>query len=121
MVLAAPPLCGAQHFVDRYGEMQSQMLKGNGRGLGLDLFLRHGMRAWIEAWSECPLPLIAAPEEASGQTDFITATSRGQAGITLAAIALNIWRKEADDDRAEPEGHQRAPEARWVTPVLSGE
>ncbi len=39
MVLAPAPIWEAQHFVDRYGEMQRQMLKGSGRGSGLALFL----------------------------------------------------------------------------------
>jgi hypothetical protein len=43
-------------LVDRYEELRGQALGqsvGGGPGLGLALFIRRGMAAWMGAWSNC--------------------------------------------------------------------
>jgi len=54
-------------FVARYEELRSQVMGGLGNGMGLALFVRQGMRSWIEAWRYCTLgtpPAQHQPEPA---------------------------------------------------------
>lgn len=48
----------------RYEELRRSVLEGRAgqRPLGLALFLREGMRAWMDAWLACPVSLAPRPE-----------------------------------------------------------
>src|SRR5207253_2389949 len=98
---------GNQDLVARYEEMRSQVLEGRGRDLGLALFLRHGMKAWVRASSECHLPPVTKSGELFRRNELVPAELRGQAASILAGIALSAWQKEGDDDRRQPEGEHR--------------
>lgn len=58
-----------------------------GEGLGLALFLRSGMTAWMQAWSECA---DAETETCSisGGKETIPADMRSQLAILLAGMIL---------------------------------
>ena len=45
----------AQELTAHYEELRAQSLAASGRGLGLALFLREGMYAWIHACAQCIL------------------------------------------------------------------
>lgn len=65
----------------------------NGGGLGLALFLRRGMTAWMQAWSEC----ADAETEAcsiSGSKETLPADIRSQLATVLAGMILSL-RQEA--------------------------
>jgi hypothetical protein len=85
---------GTDDLVARYEEMRSQVLEGSGRGLGLALLLRHGMKAWIGAWSECRSQSVSKPEEASRRICLVPAELRSEAVTILAGFALRVWQKE---------------------------
>jgi hypothetical protein len=91
---ALPTAVGTEDLVARYEEMRSQVLQGSGRGLGLALLLRHGMKAWIGAWSECRLQSVSKPEEASRRIGVFPAELRSEAVTILAGFALSVWQKE---------------------------
>ncbi|HEV2224805.1 MAG TPA: hypothetical protein VGR84_17575 [Candidatus Acidoferrales bacterium] len=61
----------------------------SGGGLGLALFLRRGMTAWMQAWSEC-----AAVEtetcSISGGKETIPADMRSQLAALLASMILSL-------------------------------
>jgi hypothetical protein len=54
-------------LIARYEELRRQALGQFGaHAQGLALFMHRGMRAWMQAWSQCvpaPLPLPAAPSQ----------------------------------------------------------
>ena len=54
---------GADVLRDSYEHIRTEFLNGN-RGPGLAIFLRHGMREWIEVRCSCT-PVIAAIEHAA--------------------------------------------------------
>jgi len=63
---------------------------GNNEGLGLALFLRRGMAAWIEAWSQCAgaIEKDARPQAAPDET--LPRDVRSQIATLLADMILNL-------------------------------
>jgi hypothetical protein len=72
-------------LVARYEELRSQVMGGLGNGMGLALFVRQGMRSWIEAWRYCTLgtqPAQHQPEPA------VPALLRTELTLLLASMVL---------------------------------
>lgn len=61
---------GREDLVSHYEELRLQALgqMDMARGLGLALFLRQGMRPWIESWSKCPPPPRPMQEASTGHS-----------------------------------------------------
>ena len=80
--------------VDRYEEMRGQVLRPEGRGSGgqgLTLFLRQGMKGWMDAWSRCR---VAGPPKAPIQSSLVDGVVpwdlRAEVVAILAGMALSI-------------------------------
>jgi hypothetical protein len=78
----------AGDLTDRYEELRSQALGGSGRELGLALLLRQGMRAWVEAWSNCTLTMPAERRREGGLDEVVPIQLRTEIAIVLAGMAL---------------------------------
>jgi hypothetical protein len=76
-------------LVARYEELRSQVLGGSGRELGLVLLLRQGMRAWVEAWSNCTLTMPAERHHEGGLDEVVPIPLRAEIAIVLAGMALS--------------------------------
>lgn len=52
-------------LIARYEDLRRQALRSATQGQGLALLVRHGMRAWMLAWSQCvpPSPVPARPHD----------------------------------------------------------
>ena len=88
---STPP---AGDMVERYEDLRRQVLSQKGvshGGRGLVLFLRQGMKAWMDAWLGC---LIAGPAKAPIESDSIRSVVpwdlRGEVAAILAGMALSI-------------------------------
>ena len=80
------------HYEQLRRDAMSQPAHGGG-GLGLALFLRRGMTAWMQAWSEC----AGAETETcpiSGDEETMPADTRSQLAALLAGMILSL-RQEA--------------------------
>jgi hypothetical protein len=60
-----------------------------GQGLGLALLLRQGMRAWLEAWSNCTLTMPAERQLEGGMDEAVPVQLRAEIAIVLAGMALS--------------------------------
>jgi hypothetical protein len=76
----------------QYEQLREQALSGTGRGLGLTLFLREGMTAWLAAWLAGDLaramghtPIAAAP------TPRPTHAGRRELAMLLAGLAISCY------------------------------
>jgi hypothetical protein len=76
----------SRHLVARYEELRCRALGGGG-GLGLTLFLRHGMKAWIETWSDCAVHVPKAPSNDSDLT--VPSQLHAEIAMLLAGMTLN--------------------------------
>ena len=81
-------------MVERYEDLRRQVLtqKGVGQGgRGLVLFLRQGMKAWMDAWLGC---VIAGPTKTPIESDAIGSVVpwdlRCELAAILAGMALSI-------------------------------
>ncbi|HSQ49741.1 MAG TPA: hypothetical protein VLL94_00585 [Nitrospiraceae bacterium] len=95
MTQSAVPLMPAADMVDRYEELRRQTLspKGGGSGgRGLVLFLREGMKAWMDAWLGCLIAGPTKPPNKSGSMveSVVPWDLRGQVVAILAGMALSI-------------------------------
>ena len=72
-------------LIARYEELRSQVLGGLGHGMGLALFLRQGMRSWIEAWRHCTL---GAPREQNQSDPTVATPLRTELAMLLASMVL---------------------------------
>lgn len=79
----------------RYEELRSEVLDtGYIRSQGYALFLRQGMRRWLEAWSECGVPAHRTEERRDvSLPQSFSSNLRREAAILLANMALDS-RKE---------------------------
>jgi hypothetical protein len=79
--------------VEQYEQLRREATRdaGNGgQGQGLALFLRSGMAAWMQAWSECVSGVRAnAPSQAATMTSA-PIDVRAQITTLLAGIILNL-------------------------------
>jgi hypothetical protein len=77
-----------QHLVARYEELRRRALGGGG-GLGLALFLRQGMKAWIETWSDCTVHVPKTPSSDTDKDVRVPSHLHGEIAMLLAAMTLN--------------------------------
>jgi hypothetical protein len=64
-------------------------------GFGLALFLRRGMTAWIEAWSECATRIEPGPRSELQVDATIPADTRTQITALLAGMILYLQQEAA--------------------------
>jgi hypothetical protein len=76
--------------VDRYEELRQQALGEMGRGLGMVLFLREGMKAWMEAWANATLQLPQRPPSSPAAGLTLPQGAREEAILVLAEMALRV-------------------------------
>ena len=81
--------------VDRYEELRrQQVLRPCGRtggGLGLALFLRQGMKGWMDGWSRCVAAGPAkTPDRSRPGEEIVPWDLRGEVAAILAGMALSI-------------------------------
>jgi hypothetical protein len=71
-----------------YDDLRTQVLAG-GRGPGLTIFLRHGMREWIELCCSCT-PVMAAmkPVSVNAHPECVPAEARPEMVAILAGLFL---------------------------------
>jgi hypothetical protein len=60
------------------------------QGLGLALFLRRGMTAWMQAWSECAGYVEPPTPAQPGAGETILVDMRSQITILLAGMILSL-------------------------------
>ena len=88
--LSAP----AGDLLERYEDLRRQVLsqKGVGHGgQGLVLFLRQGMKAWLDAWSCCFIARpTRAPMESNAMGSVVPWNLRDEVAAILAGMALSI-------------------------------
>ena len=94
MTQSAWSLSPAGDMVERYEDLRRQVLsqKGVGHGgRGLVLFLRQGMKAWMEAWLGYPIAgPMKAPIESDSTGSMVPWDLRGEVAAILAGMALSI-------------------------------
>lgn len=73
---------------DSYEDLRTQVLTG-GRGPGLAIFLRHGMREWIEVCCSCT-PVMAAIKQptAAVTPEYLPPETRSEIVSILAGLFL---------------------------------
>jgi hypothetical protein len=75
--------------VTRYEDLRCQVIgRGGGHRLGLALFHRAGMKAWLDTWSTCTTRDIRPERDASDESDRVrpqTLTSDVAAVVRLVA------------------------------------
>jgi hypothetical protein len=76
----------AGHYEQLRQDAMRQSISG-GRGLGLALFLRSGMKAWMQAWSECASDETEM-HSSSGGNETIPVDLRSQVTSLLAGMIL---------------------------------
>lgn len=81
----------AQALREGYEALRDEALEGRARGLGLALFLREGMAAWIHAGARAiPAPVPSRPPRSeSGLPDGV----HGDVVTVLAGMALTTYRE----------------------------
>jgi hypothetical protein len=67
---------------------------GGSRELGLALLMRHGMAAWIRAWSTCTGPPSSAQATARRDVVALPDGVRGEVTRLLVTMALDATREE---------------------------
>jgi len=87
----------AGELVGHYEDLRAQVLTGAGRGLGLNVFLQQGMRAWMEAWFRCrwTAEKQRAPVSSFRRSEIAVPP---ELTILLAGLALNTYEEELRHD-----------------------
>jgi hypothetical protein len=75
-----------------YEDLRTQVL-GGGRGSGLAIFLRHGMREWIEVYGSCtPVRADIGPVQLTADPQHVPPEMRPEIVSILAGLVLhNRW------------------------------
>jgi len=84
--------------IRHYENLRLQAMGGSGpgRGLGLALLRRHGMRNWLESWSKCVLPTSPVQEDSTGASgSSIPVELHTEVASILAGMALSYRPWEA--------------------------
>lgn len=83
--------------VTRYEDLRRQVVgDGGGHRLGRALFQREGMKAWLEAWSDCAMR-EARPQHAGCDASDLANPLNGDLGELvrlLAGMAMGTWQPE---------------------------
>jgi hypothetical protein len=111
--------------ISRYEQLRSQALGKlfpDGRGLGLALFMRKGMAAWMQTWSEHTAKVKTVNTQVLDTGKLIPENTTGQLTTVLTNMIMDLNRKEAEYGFTyKPESNERAPAAQSVslcTPIL---
>jgi len=68
----------------------TDMSRRGREGLGLALFLRRGMAAWMQSWSQCTSEAAASAQSSPATTTPIPVDFRAQVATLLAGIILGL-------------------------------
>ena len=82
-------MAGAE-LTAHYEELRAQSLAASGRGMGLTLFLREGMRAWIHV---CAESILAARRRAAERVVYAPRAALAvppEFPMLLAGLALHV-------------------------------
>jgi hypothetical protein len=79
----------AAHYEQLRRDAMNRSTSG-GQGLGLALFLRRGMTAWMQAWSECASKVEPETRSVSGGHESILVDMRSQLTSLLAGMILSL-------------------------------
>ena len=93
-------LVADQHLVEQYEQLRREATRGagnGGQGLGLALFLRSGMAAWMQAWSQCVSSVGANAQSQSATMTSAPIDVRAQIATLLAGIILNLQQEVTHD------------------------
>lgn len=82
------PLPIADRLILGYEDLRRQVLGGVGAGRGCALFLRQGMRSWIEAWQDTWRTPPDAPRERDREP-MMPAQVRADVVLLLASMVLH--------------------------------
>jgi len=86
----APAAC--HDLVARYEQLRRDAMQQppahRGEGLGLALFLRRGMTAWMQAWSECAAHVEPGTRPQDSVDRTMSADMRSQITTLLAGMIL---------------------------------
>jgi hypothetical protein len=83
-----------QDLVARYEQLRRHAIHG-GEGLGFALFLRRGMTAWMQAWSECAGDVNPGTRTHPGVDETIPGDMRSQITTLLASMILCLQQEVA--------------------------
>jgi hypothetical protein len=83
---------GDQNLVTGYEALRHQAVTGNrgdGKALGMTLFLRQGMRSWIEVW-RCSQENAPVAQRSESDPDYMLAVDlRSEIAMLLTSMVLN--------------------------------
>jgi len=85
-------------IVSRYEGLRRHALGSadeTGRGSGLALFVRQGMKSWMQAWSQCVIGGPATPQAKTGPEEVSPMELNREAVMILASMALSGRCQEA--------------------------
>ena len=80
-------------FVAGYEDLRRAALRravASGRGVGLALFVRSGMAAWMEACAALPRPPAATSVRPTAQAPLVPDDFRVEVAMLLAGMALSV-------------------------------
>lgn len=80
-------------LIARYEDLRRQALRSATQGQGLALFMRRGMSAWLQAWSQC-VPPAPMPVQAHDDQEICPAQLHKEMAMLLASMVL-FTRQEA--------------------------
>lgn len=92
MTVAANAVGATGVLVSGYEELRRVAVDrgdGAGRGVGLALFIRNGMSAWIEACAPSVQPLQSLPPRHQAARAHVPSELRAEVAMVLAEMALS--------------------------------
>ena len=75
-------------LVERYEELRRQAAGELGRGAGMVVFLRQGMKAWMDSWSKWASEPTERPSNRSDSGNVLPPKARDEITLVLAGMAL---------------------------------
>jgi hypothetical protein len=91
-----------QDLVGHYEQLRRDVRSASDRGregLGLALFLRRGMTAWMQAWPPCPGAVTSQAQGQPATAAPVPPHVRIELATLLAGIILVLQQEEAHHDR----------------------
>ena len=111
--------------IHRYEQLRSQALGElfpDVQGLGLAMFMRKGMAAWIQAWSEHAAKGKIVNPQSLDTGKLAPENTIGQITTVLTNMIMDLNRKETEYGfTCKPESNERAPAAQSLplcAPIL---
>lgn len=82
----------SNYLLARYEELRQQAKRHDaGHGMGLTLFIRQGMKTWMEAWSRCA---PSSPAVEQNNKEILSPSLQSDMTMILAGMVLHAWQKE---------------------------